>query len=46
MLDLIAAVSGRQWLAPTLAFFNAHDNAPVIVQLSRQLAPPRGMAWI
>jgi hypothetical protein len=32
--------------APTLAFFNAYDNAPVIAQLSRQLAPPSGMAWI
>jgi hypothetical protein len=34
MLDLIAAASGRQWLAPTLVFFNAYDNAPVIAQLS------------
>src|SRR5882762_5049041 len=32
--------------ALTLAFLNAYDNAPVITQLSRQLAPPSGMAWI
>jgi hypothetical protein len=46
MLDLIAAASGRQWLPLTLAFLNAYDNAPVIAQLSRQLAPSSGMAWI
>jgi hypothetical protein len=46
MLDLIAAASGRQWLPLTLAFLNAYDDAPVIAQLSRQLAPPSGMAWI
>jgi hypothetical protein len=46
MLDLIATASGRQWLPLTLAFLNAYDNAPVIAQLSRQLAPPSGMAWI
>ena len=46
MLDLIATGSGRQWLPLTLAFLNAYDNAPVIAQLSRQLAPPSGMAWI
>jgi hypothetical protein len=46
MLDLIATASGRQWLPLTLAFLNAYDNAPVIGQLSRQLAPPSGMAWI
>jgi hypothetical protein len=46
LLDLIATAPGRQWLPLTLAFLNAYDNAPVIVQLSRQLAPPSGMAWI
>jgi hypothetical protein len=46
LLDLIAAASGRQWLALILAFLNAYDNVPVIAQLSRQLAPPSGMAWI
>ncbi len=46
MLDLIATAQGRQWLPLTLAFLNAYDNAPVIAQLSRQLAPPSGMAWI
>jgi hypothetical protein len=46
MLDLIATASGRQWLPLTLAFLNAYDNAPVIAQLSRHLAPPSGMAWI
>ncbi len=46
LLDLIAAASGRQWLPLTLAFLNAYDNTPVIAQLSEQLAPPSGMAWI
>jgi len=46
LLDVIAAAPGRQWLPLTLAFLNAYDNAPVIAQLSRQLAPPSGMAWI
>ncbi|PYK17669.1 MAG: hypothetical protein DME55_09295, partial [Verrucomicrobia bacterium] len=46
LLDLIAAASGRQWLPLTLAFLNAYDNTPVIAQLSGQLAPPSGMAWI
>ena len=46
MLDLIAAAPGRQWLPLTLAFLNAYDYAPVIAQLSRQLRPPSGMAWI
>jgi hypothetical protein len=46
LLDLIATASSRQWLPLTLAFLNAYDNAAVIAQLSRQLAPPSGMAWI
>ncbi len=46
LLDLIAAASGRQWLPLILAFLNAYDNTPVIAQLSGQLAPPSGMAWI
>jgi hypothetical protein len=46
LLDLIAAAPGRQWMPLTLAFLNAYDNAPVIAQLSRQLTPPSGMAWI
>ena len=46
MLDLIATAPGRHWLPLTLAFLDAYDNAPVIAQLSRQLAPPSGMAWI
>jgi hypothetical protein len=46
VLDLIATAPGRQWLPLTLAFLNAYDNAPVIAQLSRQLAPPSGVAWI
>jgi hypothetical protein len=46
LLDLIATASARQWLPLTLAFLSAYDNAPVIAQLSRQLAPPSGMAWI
>jgi len=46
MLDLIAGAPGRQWLPLTLAFLNAYGNAPVIAQLTRQLAPPSGMAWI
>jgi hypothetical protein len=46
LLDLIAGAPGRQWLPFTLAFLNAYDNAPVIAQLSRQLTPPSGMAWI
>ena len=46
LLDLIASAPGRQWLPFTLAFLNAYDNAPVIAQLSRQLTPPSGMAWI
>jgi hypothetical protein len=46
LLDVIAAAPGRQWLPLTLAFLNAYDNARVIAQLSRQLAPPSGMAWI
>jgi hypothetical protein len=46
LLDLVATAPGRQWLPFTLAFLNAYDNAPVIMQLSRQLAPPSGMAWI
>jgi len=46
LLDLIAAAPGRQWLPLTLAFLDAYDNVPVIAQLSRQLAPPSGMAWI
>jgi hypothetical protein len=29
--------------ALALAFLNAYDHAPVIMQLSRQLAPPSGM---
>ena len=31
---------------PHLAFLNSYDNAPVIIQLSRQLAPPSGMVWV
>ena len=46
LLDLIASAPGRQWPPLALAFLNAYDNAPVIVQLSRQLTPPSGMAWI
>jgi hypothetical protein len=46
LLDLIAIAPGRQWLPLTLAFLNAYDNAPVTMQLSRQLAPPSAMAWI
>lgn len=46
LLDVIATASGRQWLPLTLAFLNAYDNSPVIAQLSRQFAPPSGMAWI
>jgi len=46
LLDLIASATGRQWLPLTLAFLNAYDNESVIAQLSRQLAPPSGMAWI
>jgi hypothetical protein len=46
LLDLIAVAPARQWLPLALAFLNAYDNAPVIAQLSRQLAPPSGMAWI
>jgi hypothetical protein len=46
LLDLIAAAPAKQWLPFILAFLNAYDNAPVIAQLSRQLAPPSGMAWI
>ena len=46
LLDLIATAAGRQWLPFILAFLNAYDNAPVIAQLSRQLAPPSGIAWI
>lgn len=46
LLDLIAIAPGRQWLPLTLAFLDAYDNATVIAQLSRQLAPPSGMAWI
>jgi hypothetical protein len=46
LLDLIASAGGRQWLPFTLAFLNTYDNAPVIAQLSRQLTPPSGMAWI
>lgn len=46
MLDLIATAPGRHWLPLTLAFLDAYDNAPVIAQLARQLAPPSGMAWI
>jgi hypothetical protein len=46
LLDLIASAPGRQWLPLTLAFLNAYDNPSVIAQLSRQLAPPSGMAWI
>lgn len=46
LLDLIASAPRNQWLSLTLAFLNAYDNAPVITQLSRQLQPPAGMAWI
>ena len=46
LLDLIATASARQWLPFILAFLNAYDHAPVIAQLSRQLSPPSGMAWI
>jgi hypothetical protein len=46
LLDLTAVAPPRQWLPLALAFLNAYDNAPVIAQLSRQLAPPSGMAWI
>ena len=46
LLDLIASALGRQWLPFTLAFLNAYDNAPVIVQLSHQLTPRSGMPWI
>jgi hypothetical protein len=46
LLDLIAIAPGKQWLPLTLAFLNAYDNDTAIAQLSRQLAPPSGMAWI
>ena len=46
LLDLLAVASNPRWLALTLAFLKAYDNASVLAQLKKQLALPTGMAWI
>jgi tRNA A-37 threonylcarbamoyl transferase component Bud32 len=46
LLDLVAVAPNPQWLALSLAFLNAYDNAAVISELEHQLALPSGMAWI
>ena len=46
LLDLLALAPNHQWLALTLAFLKAYDNAPVLAQLKKELALPKGIAWI
>jgi hypothetical protein len=46
LLDLMSTAPNPRWLTLALAFLNAYDDAAVIAQLKKQLALPRGMAWI
>jgi hypothetical protein len=46
LLDLIAVAPNPQWLALSLSFLNAYENAGVICELEDELALPTGLAWI
>jgi tRNA A-37 threonylcarbamoyl transferase component Bud32 len=46
LLDLMSVAPNPRWLTLALAFLNAYGDVSVISELRRQLAVPKGMAWI
>ncbi len=46
LLDLIARVDGRHWLAFSIAFLRAYNNAAVVDELKNRLAAPTGLALV